>query len=369
MFKAKIKSVVAIDPERTAVRFFVLDTAAENGYRQDRIGFFAKPTEDNYFTELQALLTKYREENPQFPTEEVTLLFPDEWFISDYIAIPTAGKKAMKNDLAVATGALYKNVKQLIFHNFVLTQDKNSTVYSLIGIRTELLTRFYGAFSGAGYAVKNATFRANAAVNGAISVNPKLGAASYLLMDIGRRSTRLIFVIKGKTKGWYSLPFGYAVLSKTAPVDEKSLFDHAAAELLVLNAKETARAKQLTQAIEPTAQEETDEEDGAETNELALAQAADERENIAYENFRIFMKWALELITRNGDITVHGTPEAIYVNMPSEYGYLLEKANLEIEENKHRFVGLGAKADGVAERALALYGGLFAAQHNKVNNF
>lgn len=369
MFKTKIKSVVAIDPEKTAVRFFVLDGGAEEGYKQDRVGFFATPADENYFTDLQALLAKYREENPQFPTEEVTLLLPDDWFISDYIAIPTAGKSAMKNDLAVATEALYKNAKQLSFHNFVLAQDKNSTVYSLIGIRTELLTRFYGAFSGAGYSVKNATFRSNAAVNGAISVNPKLATASYLLLDIGKRSTRIIFVVKGKTKGWYALPFGYAVLQKNPPVDEKSLFEHAAAELLVLNAKETARAKQLTQAIETPVQDETGEEENAENEELALADGADERENIAYENFRIFMKWALELIVRNGDITTHGVPEAVYVQLPSEYGYLLEKANLEIEENKYRFVALGAKKDSVAERALALYGGLFAAQYNKPNNF
>ena len=95
-----------------------------------------------------------------------------------------------------------------------------------------------------------------------------------------------------------------------------------------------------------------------------------DREDFVYENFRIFVKWTLELIAGNSDITELGEIENVYVNMPSEYAFLYDKINAEANENKVKFVPLTTdKQSEEKTKKLELFGGVYVKQFNTTNNF
>lgn len=93
------------------------------------------------------------------------------------------------------------------------------------------------------------------------------------------------------------------------------------------------------------------------------------REEYVCENFRLFAKWALNLIFENNELFTDKC-EKIFVNMPSEYAYAIDKINEESEENGilfELFGAAGAKDEVFAN--LDLYGGFFDIPQNRSNNF
>jgi hypothetical protein len=249
--------------------------------------------------------------------------------------------------------------------------------------------------------VSNITFSANSAADAAFVLNPKLKNSSFVLLDIKERTARYSIVVKGRTLGYYSLPFGYSVISKTRMISEDLLFDHSPAELLVLNAKEKALAKQLTVGEEIAAiesevvgenVEQTDAENAFEASEDAsfearysmgyskkvarklpkfmLRENPSSREGYAYENFRIFMKWTLDLIANNALLANLGSIDTVFVNMPADNDFLYDMANQEQEEHKVKFLPLLDSQDQeIVVRNLDLVGGFYVKQYNKINNF
>ena len=237
-------------------------------------------------------------------------------------------------------------------------------------------------------------------VNGAFALNAKLKNGTFLLLDIKETASRFAFVNKGRTVGSYALPFGYSMLYKSRLAAEDLLFDHAGGELLVLNAKEKAKAKQLTmmgeevladedaqdleQVMQPAGESEDSDlfgsnpyGDGKKTGrklpKFMLRDAPTDRDGFVFENFRIFMKWTLDLIARNSDITAQGTIDTVYVNIPRAFNFLYDMVNGEAAENKVKFAPLltGASFDASAAcaRDLELFGGFYVRQYNKINNF
>lgn len=173
------------------------------------------------------------------------------------------------------------------------------------------------------------------------------------------------------------------------------LFDHSLAELAVINARERAKSKKLT-----VMEDEEDEEDllpiDAEEGAAAMAESEtltvgtqkvlkktprklpkfmlrdlpETEEGIAYENFRVFMKWALTLIDSNKKITDLGKLEYVCVNLPEDLAGVVAKANEESAENGILFTRL--KTEGIAPLVttnLDLYGGLFPRQINPAVKF
>ena len=86
-------------------------------------------------------------------------------------------------------------------------------------------------------------------------------------------------------------------------------------------------------------------------------------EGIAYENFRVFVKWALTLIHGNERLVALGKPEFVCVNLPQDLVSVLDTANEEAEENGITFTRLPSDGEGVSVLSnLELYGGLFPKQ-------
>ena len=94
------------------------------------------------------------------------------------------------------------------------------------------------------------------------------------------------------------------------------------------------------------------------------------KEGYLYENFRVFLKWAQELIFNNPEITSLAKIDTVYVNLPDRYRFLLDMANKAMEESDLTFAPLlpeGTEASIVDN--LELYGGFFTGRYNEANTF
>lgn len=400
MFESTLSSVISVDIDHETIHFYSTDPKDKKSIRHDAQSYHARPFDDEFFEKLSNILKLYRTHNPNAQMQKVSLILPDTVFLTDMINIPTIQKKAMTSSLGVAIQAIYKNVEEINYKTFTAAQNKQYTTYGLVGIRKDIISKFEEVLDDNHISISNITFCANATVDGAFALNPKLKNSSFVLLDIQEKSAEYSIVVKGKTLGSFSLPFGYSVLSKNRVYSEDILFDHSPAELLVLNAKERARAKQLTVGEEIAAmesepiieelseQEETetaaDAEDSFETAYSAglskkvarklpkfmHREIPTTKEGYVYENFRVFLKWALDFVSNNATLVNLGEIDTVYVNMPAENAFLYDMINEDVEEHRLSFAPLTDSSEQeVILKNLDLFGGFYVKQYNKINNF
>lgn len=335
-----------------------------------------------FYDELGDVIARQQEENPGLDMQKVSLILPDQLFLMDLISIPVIHRKAMQHSLSLAVEAIYKNAEDMSLMTYSVQQTKLAATFGLVGVRREVLEHSRGVFTDKGIAVTGVTFASNAMVNGALALNPKLRGDSFLLMDIKEKYTRFAFVVRGITMGYFDLPFGYGIISGRRVATEDMLFDHTSGELLVLNAKERARAKQLTMEGAITNEQREALLSGELVDEELLRKASRRRPKYMqrpipetdvgcmYENFRYFVKWALELINNNSDIASLAKLEKVYVNIPREYRFLLERANKNKDQHGVIFQSLLGDARNTEISAnLELYGGFCLGQYNEANTF
>ena len=330
----------------------------------------------------------------------VCLILPDTLFLTDNIKIPIIHRKAMENSLGLAVDALYKNSSDIKFMASLLGRDKKTATFNIVGVRKEIVVKLTEAIERSGATLSGITFGANACVNGAMALNSKLKGLSYVLVDVRREYTTYSFVVRGNTIGYYSLPFGYSMLKDNVLKDEITLFDHTAGDLLVLNAKEKAKRKDLTSLGEDFGEEveitednlddfaddgddEYDDQTQGDVKVGALYKRLNRKlpkfmtrptpqtpQDFEYENFRVFVKWTLELIKNNAENLASNQPSMVLVNMPEKFNHVLERVNKEQDENKIVFQPLVVgKQNEEYKKHLKLFGGFFIKKYNKNNNF
>ena len=423
MFEKSFETVIGLDTDRGEIHFF----HAKKGDKA-AIRYFAAPCKaqlmsKEFFEKIGEAVDKFRETHPDCSMQRVSLVVSDAAAITDTLNLPIINKKAMDTSLEASLTNLYGEGK-IRFNHVLAMQNKQFATYAVAGMRKELLVKLQDVFASHQVGVANVTFAAAATANCAMVLNPKLKNASFLVLDLKENFSRFVFTVNGRTLGFYSLPFGTDLLHSPTVAAEDMLFDHGAAELVVLNASEKAKAKALTRAdayLTVAAEEDEEEEaepaeasaeaaaatdapaegaqdtdgeesaEGAEDDPTAAAATAPQgkarkrtprnlpkymqrpvpetAEGVAAENFRIFVKWTLELIAANAPITALGAPEAVYVNMPHKYDFLYELVNAEAEENGIRFLPLSDEPSEVIRTNTELYGALFAKQYNKINCF
>ena len=419
LFNDTIDTVIGIDTDREVIQIYSKKADQKNVISYVMHGYKAKPFSSDFYSKLGAIIAQYRQDHPDHKLTKATVVLPDSAVLTDTVNIPIINKKAMDTSLAASLSNLYGNSSDLKFNRMLATQTKQLATYAVSAMRKDILANIQRALSEQQLNVSDITYSSASATNAAITLNPKLKNGTFLLLDVEEESAKIIFVVKGKTVGFYSLPFGHKALYKTRVMPEDLLFDHPYADLIVLNAKEKAKAKALTMAdadeeatltesatvvVEedddwaealPSGPNAQDEDDAAFEAELLAAEESESelitrgrkkaprklpkfmlrptptnREDFMYENFRVFVKWTLELIASNQNIINLGIPEAVYVNMPDEYYFLYEKVNLEVEDNGIRFMPLlvGDKKD-IVRKHLDLYGGFYTKQLNQLNNF
>lgn len=394
---AVLSMVIAIDSHTENIHFYTMNdgdrSTLSHGVESYRSSLFS----DDFYEKFDLALKNYREKNPEVSMQKVALVLPNNVFMYDTINIPAIKKQAMANSLTMAINSLYKNHNELKFNNYAIAQNKQYATFSIVGIRKEILLKLKKICEENNVGVQEITLAANSAANTAMFFNPDLKNASFLMVDIKEDKANFSYVVKGKTVGYYHLPFGYSMLYKSRLAPEDLLFDHTTGELLVLNAKEKAKARQLTTIDQTmtlgTADTEFDENETEETSQtevtfenrngmqvkkvarklpkFMLRETPKGKDEYVYENFRIFMKWSQDLFINNPILTSIGTPNKVYVNMPREYDFVYEMANADSEESKITYAPLIASdvyEEEVAKN-LELFGGFYVKQFNRVNNF
>ena len=378
-------TVVAVEPLSETINFCSAN-ADQSALLTNTANYRVRPFDQEFFDRLAKVLKLQKEKNPALDLQKAAVILPDQLFLLDTISIPVIHRKAMQQTLSLAIESVYKNAADLNLMTYTLQQNKQNATFGLIGARRDVLEQVRRTFADNGITVTGITYASNAMVNGAMALNNKLRGDSFLLLDIKENYSRFAFVIRGCTMGYYDLPFGHGMLFKSRLAAEDMLFDHRPGELLVLNAQERARAKQLTmEGVAPAA------EDGENDGESARYETAGDgtlrktgrklpkfmqrptpqsRGEYVYENFRIFIKWALDLIANNRSIVSLAKLDTVYVNMPVEYRFLFDAINQDQAEHGVAFQPLLAENTEitVAEN-LELYGGFFLGQFNEANTF
>lgn len=386
-----ITTVIGIDTDAETISFYV-----DLGHKkevQQVISYRCPPFGEEFYQKLDKAIKSYQQRNPSISMSKVSIVLPDYDFLMDTINVPTLGRKATNKSLEVAISAIYKNKKDLRYRTFPLAQNRQFATFGLVGIRKEILEKLEDVCAANQISIQSVTFAANAMACGAMVLNPKLKNGTFLLLDIKETYARYAFVNKGRVVGTYRLPFGDSVLYKSRLVSEDLLFDHATGELLVLNAMEKAKAKQLTMMGDEAEEEETlpqeteDEEEelfagsapgngkkmGRKLPKFMQRELPTDREGFVYENFRIFLKWTLDLLSSNTSITALGAVDTVYINMAKEYDFLFGRLSAEEAENGVKIAPLLAGngySDLAADaRELELYGAFQLKQLGKLNNF
>lgn len=413
MAKSNYSTVIAIDSVRSAFHFYSMMGNDKESIAHHIKSFPGKLFDEAFFVRFKDAVREYAANNPSDAIRKVTVVLPDCAVLTDTVKIPTMkGAAQTKKTLETTLRSLYRNYNDLRILSQVADQNKQYSTFSIAAVKKEIVSSIYAICSENKMLVDTLTFASGASIGAATQLNPKLKGASYLFLDIKDVYSRFVFVAGGKAMGSYTLPFGYEFLQAPKVTQEDMLFDHSCAELAVLNAKERAKSKKLTiMALEDilaeieeqnAAEEDSEDElleepaegerEAAEEDEIVILEnqstplpqinqkifvrksprklpkfmlrpIPETPEEISYENFRVFIKWALTLIQGNENLTELGKPAFVCVNFPRALVSVLDRANEEQEEN-----GIGFQhftcADGAAGilANMELYGGLFPKQ-------
>lgn len=453
------KIIIGVD---TAIRCIKVMRIPESGVKDATVEYMpyqARPLDREFFANFERLLTDHLAAFPSTQSTAVYAVLPDSAVATDVVSVPSVKKSRMQSALNVEIENQYKNHLDLSIHSYIASANKQYTLYRLTMVRKELLSSFYKSLASCKLYAKDTTYAANAAVDAVLALRPKNRMHSFIFVDIKEKSTTFAFVHKGRTVGFSTLPFGYAaVLESPKVVVESTLYNHDVAEIAVLNAREKARAKQLTQMFDPDAvsldevadmaealpsappeipdgfsqplaeaaaseDEESDSlapaggalaeaveaiagEEGipersvaAEGEQTASASVApakepprpkifsrkmpkrlpkfmqrpvpETQEEMAVENFRIFLKYILLYKQFQEFDEYYVTPDYALVNMPEEFGYIIDRINESREESgiELRYFEPQHEGNPNVTLNLDLYGGLFMKNYNKNQNF
>ena len=403
--KNGFSTVISIEPKDSTVCFYSAVGRDDSSLKYQVKNYKARHFDEDFFEEFARCLREYASANPSYAGKNafVTVLLPNTQIMTTSFNIPGVNKKNTDTLFKVSAEGVFANLKELRMNQFTVKQNKQYSTIAVSLIRQKLVQGIYTACSGSNMFASVLSSHAAGTANAALTLNPKLKNNTFLLVDVKESTSVICFVTKGVMLGSIDLPFGWNLLTQQKLVAENMLFDHDVAELAVVNAKEKAKAKQLTMmggddAARQAAEGAEENSEEGEENALGSSSPTGERqiatiktlpkktprtlpkwmqrplpetqEGIAYENFRIFVKYILEFIRANSRLTAIAQPECVYLNLPQEFKYLLDKTNEEEAENKIKFASLGLeKEKPIVTEHLELYGGLVATQFSALNNF
>lgn len=380
MAKPVYLTTIAIEPQHRAIHFYTALGSGKNSHKSALThsvknyssGYF----DDEFFQQFKAALTDFVREHPWDGIRKITVLLPDSVVITDVIELPTLkGMVQERKLLETNVATLYRNHKDLRIINRVAKHDKQNTSFAIAAVQKRIVSSIFAACSGNKLLVDTLTFASNAAVSGAALLNPKLKSASYLFLDMKDSYARFVFVAGGHVVGYYPLPFGMDLLRAEQVIGEDMLFDHSYTEMVVRTARSKAQALLSADADENGDAAFVPKLQKVEKTPRVLPQfmqrpAPQSGSDVCYENFRVFVKWALTLIQENEKLTALGKPQFVCVNLPADLVPILDRVNEKAEENGITFTAL--PCEGMAAQLignLELYGGLFPKQMGRSNIF
>ncbi len=402
--KPNISTVIEVLPDDDEIIFCSMNDENHASFQTESKKCKDILFSEEFFATFKALLAEYISAHPSASSSGIVIVLPNRAVALDTVNVPTLRKKVSDKSLDAAISDLYRNIDDLNTKYAQIAQNRQYTTYSLSLIKSSIIESFGTIFSEAKLSAPIITYSNNALSYAATALNAKIRNSTALILDIKPNSAEFSFITAGVTAGFYSLPFGYTIMEHSRLAAEDMLFDHSHAELLVLNAKEKAKAKQLTMMQNDATeaanemQDENGEEAEEETQDVFSAQNAAMQndttvkvlpkkqprklpqymlrpephgeEEYAYENFRLFVKWALNLIQANKKNILTEKLEAVYINMPEKYDFLYDMVNEEKDKNGVKFTSLELK--NIPKSILLnleAFGGFYVSKSEKINAF
>ena len=368
-------TVIAVDALADVIRF-ASPQREGNALVARAIAYTPRAFDKAFMEALGETVKQEMERNPNLDVQRVWLIMPDQLFLQDTVSIPVIHRKAMQQSLSLAVEAIYQNAEELNLMTYPVQQNKQTVTFGLVGVRREIINDLNNTFTDIGAPIHGITFASNAMVNGALALNSKLRNSTFLLLNIKEYCARFAFVVRGCTMGYYDLPFGYGVMREDVVCVEDGLFDHSPARRLVQDSIEHAHAKHQTSMLpagtdsEQGASIETEGQSGRVLPKFMQRPAPQTAQECIYENFRVFLKWALELLNNNREITSIAKVDTVYINMPERYRFLFDVINKKHEGRGITFAPLlTEECDASLTDHLELYGGFFMNRFNEANTF
>lgn len=400
MAQLKSFATIYVDVENNAVSYYSLN---EDKIINETKKINTKLFTEEYYAKFTEVISEFMNKYTPANAANTTIIVPDNLVFTNTVTFPALKGAELKNTINTYLTSTYKNLKDLKIDVYNAVTTKRYITVSLTGVSNDIVALLKKACTDARLIAQNVSYASNATICAATSLNNKFRNDTYIFIDIKEQFARYIFVFKGKVVGFYNIKIGREILETTKPASEDVLLYQPSAELIVLNAREKARQKALTMmstdsnvvenadAIEDGENEE--EKSFTESNlvverqidttikvlpkkvarklpKFMLREVPDDDNRKVYENFRLFIKWALELKKSNEKIASLGDMTTVYVNLPSEYDYLYDFANEEMEENGVKFVssGLNKEKSEITDN-LELYGGFFVKMVKQSTNF
>lgn len=415
MFGNKLNTVISINFQEKSIVFYSMTGDNRQSINVKRVLFRSSEPHEKFFKFFGEQLAEYGRENPSLQAAVVSVVVPDNAVVTDTVNIPAINRKAMDNGFELAMKTMYTNFDEMKTNKMLATSNKQYGTFFVTMIKKDFLSELNKTCVTNRFLPTFVTFPANTTVNAVGKLRPKFKRSSYLMLDIKENYTRVIFAVKGHAVGASVLPFGFEILSDKKVVAEDMLFDHSFADLTVINANERAKAKSLTMMAEDRSQTELEPGDvvnidGSITKEDGTVIQTDgtiirpdgtvvppveqggfkayqrvarklpkfmqrptptNARDFVYENFRIFVKWALSYLRGNDQLTTLAEPEFVLVNMPAEYDFLFERVNADKAEQKIEFVSFdpAIEDNATVTHNLELFGAFYSRNVNTTNNF
>ena len=355
---------------------------------------------EEFFQNVTALLSELVEKTTPLNSPNGVLILPDNNVFTNTTSFPPLKGAEFTKSIDAYLNNQYKNNKNLKINRNVGTNNKQYITMNFTGVLTTFLNDFKKACLNARINVQTVSFASCSSVCALQSFNPKEKNASFMFLDIKETFARISCIFKGRVVGFYELPFGYAILNPEKIAAEDVLLYRPVAELAVVNAKERAKQKALTLSGQSSATDTAENFDEDEQEEsltenvevdsmkientiktlpkkvarklpkFMLREVPEDEEMRVYENFRLFSKWILDIIDNNDKIFSMGKIENILVNMPSDFDYLYDIANQDLQENNIKYINANLnKEKEEVKNNLEMYGGFFVKSNSNAIKF
>ncbi|MCD8309133.1 MAG: hypothetical protein LUD19_04680 [Clostridia bacterium] len=384
-----MKVFIGFDTTNSKIRILAADKNTEREYA---FNYNSPVFSEEFFSGLGSVLIAFVNGNNIPHGTAAYLILPDCAVGLETFDLPYMSKPKMLKALETEFINEYGSLKDQKISRFFISSTKKYATYGVVFYDRKVVARLYKVISEAKLLPRAATFGGNALVNSTMHFMPRTRGKNFIVADIRNGYTQISVCSKGRTLGFAVYPHGLELIRCGEVCDEYCITDHSAAELVVINAAETAKAKSLTlseaQPLTADDDEEGEEDFSVSDNQNVYAENSkiyrksvrrlpksmqreipSDSNGIAYENFRIILKWIL-LYARQAKMTPYiNDAEYVIVNLPQDLQYLIQMANEEQNGITLRpFKGAEKRSEALINN-LDLYGAAFMRSFNRNSNY
>ena len=245
-----MKLFVGFDMQNSNIRIMNAEKATDKA-EVEYLHFGSCIFSDAFFDEAQKLLEDYFQRKPSLRNLSAFVILPDRAVGFETFNLPNMAKAKVQQALETEMNNLYEGRQRgKKINQFQLLQNKQYSIYGAIYFDKKLINKIYKLLTEVKVFPKMTTYSGNALLDCALNFAPRLRGKNFVFADMHADYTEIVVAGKGKTQGVATIPHGSALLRSEKVESEYMLTDHQMGEIAVINAREIARAKALTQSVD-----------------------------------------------------------------------------------------------------------------------